>query len=153
MAGVEDRPDKRKKKNVEGLLYKNYTDSVKEVAAELNLYEDDVNRIYTEVMKKNIDHLFHADEFQEVEVRLIEGVMLGAYFVPAHLHEHPRTKDIIYVDNKVKLKCKFSKVFRDGVSKEFGIQRKMWEDYLKKKGKTQLNKQEIEDYRRYRETL
>lgn len=152
MPSLTEDEDRRKKNNLDNLAYFNYLDSVKEVAKELNLYEEDVKKIYVSVMRRNVNHLFHADEYQDVEVRLIEGLIVGAYFIPSHLHEHPRTKEILMIEDKIKLRFRFTRPFKETMDRTFAEQRKTWKEFLKSKNReNQVSKKDIEVYRKLKE--
>lgn len=109
---------------------------VKETAKNLDLYEADVKMIVDKYFDNATECLLHASEEYPVEVHLCSGLKMTSTFIPAHIHEHPRTKEPILIPDKLKFKAKFTNHFVWSTNALFLDTRKLWNDYVNRsKGK------------------
>lgn len=116
----------------EGVQFTAMPDLVKQTAKELDLYEDDIKMIVDKYFENATECLIHASEEYPVEVHLCSGLKLISTFVPAHIHEHPRTKEPILVPDKLSFRAKFTSHFVWTTNAVFLETRKLWNDYVNK---------------------
>lgn len=106
---------------------------IKEVADKLNLYIQDVDEIYSEIESAIVEHLMEADEEKDVEINFSEGCKFKASFLPAHYHEHPFTKEPVFVQNKLKFGFSYSKNFKEKRTAEYRESRRLLDEYLEER--------------------
>ena len=101
---------------------------IKEVAKELNLYQDDVENVINTFQSSILNHLLEANEEQDIEVKLMDGIRFQSIFVPKHVRRHTNN-ELIVVPNKLKYTCKFSRLFKDRLTSQYRESRKIWDDW------------------------
>ena len=102
---------------------------ITEVAQKLDLYPEDVEKVYTTIIDTIVEHLLECNEKQNVEVRYASGMKFVANFVPRHYHVHP-TQDYTLVPDKIKFSFKFSSEFKKQKQKELQQTREMYYKWL-----------------------
>nr|DAZ22082.1 MAG TPA: hypothetical protein [Caudoviricetes sp.] len=92
--------------------------------------------MYSALENSIISHLLEANESQSVELRFSTGMKFTSDYIPSHEHEHPATKEIVKVDDKLRFGFRYSKDFKLKRNQDFHDMRELWKSWEDMKKET-----------------
>ncbi len=124
---------------------------ITETSDKLHLVEKDVERVIKAYEAISMQHILEASETKITMVEVLKSIRLTGTLVPEHYHEHPYSKDPVFVDDAIRLSTSYTRSFRAKMTREYRKSRALLKQWYNSRTPAQIEAAEKAQERMERE--